>query len=486
MADNQYNPIAEVPEAALKKAQEDWGKKPVEDMRQELTRLDTEILQINQGGGIDSPVLGGDTASAEDRYQALTQRIAVRHYLTETLGKMDARERQLKQLAANLSAGAGGDDPLKQNLDVDPMGYERDRGVNHSRELGPMDQMLQHLGVESMEKQYLSRDNPSPLFQRLHGPNDVVLPMSMMHIIESDAQGAPTGTEGRITRERGPDRRRVDLPARDPELIDYLPMEQEPTGNYSYIQEVILSGADGGGNNAPKAKKVDEGAGDDEALFRDVRMSKEIDMVRVHTTATYEALNNTMRARRIIDQKLPWMIRQEVDRRALSDLVGLAGIGEILAPRAAAAATNRDVDGMADKLLQAQLVFVNKVGRTRANLCVLEPEAQYRFLTEKSTAGGYLIRSSAELSPISTAWGCPVVLATSGLSYGANDNIPAVVGDFMNFAVLAYAEQSGFRILDQHGTQATEMKYTFQSWWRAQVFYFRPSAFCRIKQTAPA
>ena len=93
-------------------------------------------------------------------------------------------------------------------------------------------------------------------------------------------------------------------------------------------------------------------------------------MTRVHTTVTYEALNNTMRTRRIINEKLPMMIDQVIDAAALTALIGQTGMGNINSE------LNEDgqVDGAADLLLQAQLIHVRKAGRTRANLCVLAPE----------------------------------------------------------------------------------------------------------------
>ena len=122
MSDHQYNPVAEIPEAALKQAAEDWGKKTPVEMRQESERLDEELRQINLAGDdlLSSPILGGETASTEDRMEALTQRIATRHYLTQTLAEADARARQLQQMVANMGSGAGDDDPLQQRLDVDP------------------------------------------------------------------------------------------------------------------------------------------------------------------------------------------------------------------------------------------------------------------------------------------------------------------------------------------------------------------------------
>ena len=53
-----------------------------------------------------------------------------------------------------------------------------------------------------------------------------------------------------------------------------------------------------------------------------------------------------------------------------------------------------------------------------ANLAVMDTRFYTRFLTEESTSGGYLIRSSSELMPTRTAWGIPVVMATTALSYG--------------------------------------------------------------------
>ena len=126
-----------------------------------------------------------------------------------------------------------------------------------------MAQMMQHMGIESLDPMYTT-NSPSPLLQRLRGSGDVILPMPLSHVVTSTG----AGQDGTITRERGPDRRRVELPTRMPELLDYIPMELEPTGNYAYINEVLRSGADGQAHTAAvRAEKSD----DAEALFDDVR-----------------------------------------------------------------------------------------------------------------------------------------------------------------------------------------------------------------------
>ena len=217
-----------------------------------------------------------------------------------------------------------------------------------------------------------------------------------------------------------------------------------------------------------------------EATLVDVRREVNVPMVEVNIPATYEQLMNTMRARRIIDEKLPMMIDQKVDAKALATLVGLSGALEI-EPTTTGTSPNLVVTGAADAILDAIITEVFQKGYSNADLAVLQPEYYTRFLTEQSTSGGYLIRSSSELSPVRTAWGLPVALATSSLAYGATNSIAAVIGDFGNYSVLAYAEESGFRVLDQHASDALKMAYRFQAWWRAIVAYLRPVAFCRIK-----
>ena len=70
--DHPYNPVAEIPQEALAKAAEDWGNKPLDEMKQESERLLLEIKQINdQGGVMKSPILGGPEDSVEDKLDRL-------------------------------------------------------------------------------------------------------------------------------------------------------------------------------------------------------------------------------------------------------------------------------------------------------------------------------------------------------------------------------------------------------------------------------
>ena len=203
-------------------------------------------------------------------------------------------------------------------------------------------------------------------------------------------------------------------------------------------------------------------------------------MVEVNVPVTYEQLANTMRARRIIETKLPMMIDQKVDDKALAALVDLAGVGNIPVANSGISGGQAILDNVATDVLRATVEQVFARGRTMANLAVMNPKFYTRFLTEESTSGGYLIRSSSELSPVRSAWGIPVALATTALGYDDEGDMGAVVGDFANYSVLAYAEQSNFRVLDQHGVEALALTFRFQAWWRAIVVYLRPLAFCKL------
>ena len=499
MADHQYNPVAEIPQEALAKAAEDWGNKPLDKMKQESERLGLELKQINDQGVMKSPILGGPDDSVEDKLSGMTQRIAAKHFLTQKIGEVNAQERQLKAMVANMTAA---DNLLSNDPDIDPnnpgiqhaldpLGYERDRGLNHVRSASLFGTFLAHAGekLEGLQRNYDSVDQ-SPLVQALR--QGLTLPMPFC--TRAELSHATLTTSAGVTAERAPDRRRVDKPTRMPELLDYIPMEMEPRAIYTYIEEVKRSDSvksttsttptDGSqaDDAAVAAVKAEGAASSAEATLQDVRREVSIPLVEVNIPVTYEQLMNTMRARRIIDEKLPMMMEQKVDAAALTALVGLSGALEI-EPTVTGTSPNRVVSNAADVILEAIITEVYQKGYTNADMALLQPEYYVRFLTEQSSSGGYLIRSSSELSPVRTAWGLPVALATSALAYGTTDDIAGVIGDFGNYSVLAYAEESGFRVLDQHGTDALAMSYRFQAWWRAIVAYLRPVAFCRIKIT---
>ena len=494
--DTQYNPIAEIPEAALTAAEQEWGKKPLAQMQAESIRLGGELQLIAAHGDdcLNSPILGGETASAEDRVGAMTQRIATRHFLTQRIAQAQKSERQLKAMVRNMGGDEGGDggDPdldrhLQQNLD--PLGYERDRGLGHDQSAGFFGEFLHHSGLvdgdQQLQKYYDSHDQ-SPLAQALMRGGGLTLPMALSNREGVELSHAAVTTAAGISAERAPDRRRVDRPIRMPELLDYIPMEQENRGIYTYINETILSGSDPqtGDQAVAAAIKAEGIISTAEATFKDERVEKNIPTVEVSVPVTYEQLSNTMRARRIIETKLPMMIDQEVDRKALVDLVALSSIGEITVP-ATGTAGALVCTGVATSVLEAINNQCKRVGRVDANLAVMDTRFYTRFLTEESTSGGYLIRSSSELMPTRTAWGIPVVMATTALSYGTDDDTGAVVGDFANYSVCAYAEQSNFRVLDQHGTEARLLMFRFQSWWRAICIYLRDVAFCKLTVDGP-
>ena len=479
---HQYNPSAEIPEAALNQARQDWQNRSPADMAGEQARLRAEIRQIHahqtQGGEganyLDSPVLGGPGASAEDRMQAMTQRMAVLHYLTDTLSRQAAQQAQMDAIVHNMANGIPG-------MPADAVEIpDRELALEQQGQFG---RFLHGLNIDVADLQdYYSSPGESPIVQALLGRQ----PTIQMALSER-VQHLSTTSAG-VTAERAPDRRRVDLEIRNPELLDFVGMEREERGVYTWIKETMLSGADGQADVA--AEKAENAASTAEALFVDSREETNIPLVEVHTTATYEQLSNTMRARRIIEEKLPQMIDRVIDKKALMDLARLTGIGTQTGTNVTGG-TDGSLETLnaADLILRAMIEQVFATGRTDANLAVLTPKFYTRFLTEQSSSGGYLIRSSSELSPVRTAWGLPVALVTfesnanaADFQYGYAGHTMGVVGDFMNYAVLAYAEESMYRILDQDGTDALKLAYKFQAWWRAIVIYFRAKAFCRLVQ----
>ena len=170
--DTQYNPVAEIPQEALTAAAEEWGGKSLDDMRQESTRLGLELKQINDAGDdlLKSPLLGGETASLEDNLQGLTKRIATKHYLTQRIGQAAGQERQLKAMVANMTAAENlvDDDPdidpgLQHALDLDALGYERDRGVLHGRSADLFGTFLHHAEIGDLQAALSHAVHDSPL-----------------------------------------------------------------------------------------------------------------------------------------------------------------------------------------------------------------------------------------------------------------------------------------------------------------------------------
>ena len=245
--DTQYNPVAEIPQEALTAAAEEWGGKSLDEMKQESTRLGLELKEINSaaGGMLQSPLLSGENASLEDKLEGMTQRIAVKHFLTQRIGQAAGQERQLKAMVANMTAAENlvdGDPDIDPSLDprfehaLDPLGYERDRGVQHGRSADMFGTFMHHAKIENLQRHYKSVGE-SPLVQALR--QGLTLPMPFCSRAEI-SHAALTTTAG-ISAERAPDRRRVDKPTRMPELLDYIPMEMEPLAIYTYIEEVKRS-----------------------------------------------------------------------------------------------------------------------------------------------------------------------------------------------------------------------------------------------------
>lgn len=256
--------------------------------------------------------------------------------------------------------------------------------------------------------------------------------------------------------------RLVDFATRPLQVADVIPQTQTNQSAVQYMEETTFTNA---------AAEVAEGGTYPEAALAYTEQTSLVRKISVFLPVTDEQLEDEPRIRGIIDNRLPFMVRQRLDSQILvgnGTAPNLRGVLNVVGIQTQAKGT----DPVPDAVYKA-LVNVNVTGQAQANVAVFNPVDWQDVRLLRTADGLYIWGNPADAGP-ERIWGLNVVLAQA---LTANT---ALVGDFANYAELAVRRGVDTQVSNSHGTFFVEGKQAIRADMRAALIIYRPAAFCTI------
>lgn len=256
--------------------------------------------------------------------------------------------------------------------------------------------------------------------------------------------------------------RLVEFATRPIQVAELIPQTTTSQSAVQYMEETTFT------NNA--AETAEAGTYPEAALA----FTEQTSLVRkipVFLPVTDEQLEDEPRIRGVIDNRLPFMIRQRLD---LQMLVGngtapnLRGLLNVVGIQTQA----KGADPTPDAVYKA-LVKVETIGQAVANAAVFHPNDWQDIRLLRTADGIYIWGNPSDAGP-ERIWGLRVVRAQA-----LTENT-GLVGDFANFSELAVRRGIDVQVSNSHSTYFVEGKVAIRADMRVALVIYRPSAFCSI------
>lgn len=256
------------------------------------------------------------------------------------------------------------------------------------------------------------------------------------------------------------------------QVLDLIPTINTTENAIKYMEETVFSNA---------AVEVAEAAAAPEAELELTERTENIRKIAVHIPVTEEQLEDVPQVEMYLNNRLPFMVRQRLDGQVINGDgtgVNLSGILD------RAGILNEEQDGTAaaptkplNSLLKAK-TKVNFVGFAMANAYAINPNYWDQIALAETTAGGFYL-GNPQNAFMPRIWGLPVAMANVLADGNADDEIPAFVGDFMNFAYLGVRRD----MLIEFGVSNDDFLkgiLRIKATCRTALAVTRPAAFCKV------
>jgi HK97 family phage major capsid protein len=299
------------------------------------------------------------------------------------------------------------------------------------------------------------------------------------HFVESDAyrlKAGPIGPEVTIdvdlktlmttTAGWDPEETRtgrlVEFATRPLQVAELVPQTTTSQAAVQYMEETTYTNA---------AAEIAEGGPYPEAALAYTEQTSIVRKIGTYLPVTDEQLEDEPRMRGIIDNRLPFMVRQRLD---LQILVGngtapnLRGILNVVGIQTQA----KGADPVPDAVYKA-IVKVNTIGQAMANAVVFHPNDWQDVRLLRTADGLYIWGNPSDAGP-ERIWGLRAVMAQ------AETENTGLVGDFANFSELAVRRGVDTQVSNSHSTFFVEGKQAIRADIRVALVVYRPTAFCTV------
>lgn len=254
----------------------------------------------------------------------------------------------------------------------------------------------------------------------------------------------------------------VDYATRPIELLDLIPSTTTgATGSINYFEETTFT------NNAAETA---EGDTKPEAALALTERTATIRKIPVLLPVTDEQLEDEPRVRGLINNRLPFMVRQRLSGQIASgdgSAPNLRGILNVSGIQTQA----KSSDPTPDAVYKA-MVKVMTTGQAMPDAYVTNPLDWQDVRLLRTTDGIYIWGSPSEAGP-DRIWGIRAVLVQ------AMTQNTGVVGDFGNFSELAIRKNVTVDV-GLVNDDFAKNRQTFRAEMRAALIWYRPTAFCTV------
>lgn len=254
----------------------------------------------------------------------------------------------------------------------------------------------------------------------------------------------------------------VDYATRPIQIIDLIPQTQTGQSSVTYMEETTLT------NNAAEAS---EGGTYGEAALALTERTSAVRKIAVWLPMTDEQLEDEVRAKGYIDNRMPFLLRQRLDGQILvgdGSAPNLRGINNVVGIQTQA----KGSDPTPDAIYKA-MTLVRVTGRAMPDAVVMHPNDWQDIRLLRTADGIYIWGSPSEMGD-PRIWGRPVVESD------AQTENTAVVGDFGNFSELSVRRGVDVQVSNSHSTYFVEGKQAIRADMRAALVFYRPAAFATV------
>jgi len=256
--------------------------------------------------------------------------------------------------------------------------------------------------------------------------------------------------------------RLVDFATRPLQVAQVMPTNTTTQSAVQYMEETTFTNA---------AAETAEGGTYPEAALAFTEQTVVVRKIPVFIPVTDEQLEDEPRIRGVIDNRLPFMIRQRLDSQLLvgnGTAPNLRGILNVVGIQTVAKGT----DPTPDAIYKA-IVLVETTGQAVADTAVINPLDWQDIRLLRTADGIYIWGNPADPGP-ERIWGLRVVRAQ------ALTQNTGLVGDFGNYSELVVRSGIDVQVSNSHSTFFVEGKQAIRADMRVAAVWYRPTAFCTI------
>lgn len=252
----------------------------------------------------------------------------------------------------------------------------------------------------------------------------------------------------------------TDFPTRPaPDVVDFIPQMPTSQAKVVYMEETVFTNA---------AAEKAEGGLYPEGTLKVEEKEQSVRGVKVWLPMTDEQLEDEQFARRYVDQRLVFMLRQRVDAQVLiGDGIApnLMGTENVVGIQTQALGT----DPAEDAIYKA-MTLTRDDGFAEPSVVFIRP-TKWQTIRLRKTSDGQYIWGHPSISGPETIWGVPVKQTTAVTA------TKAVLGDYANHSFLAARRGVDVQITNSHDTFFVNGKQAVRADVRLAMVHLRPKAF---------